>query len=388
MRRIHALLVLTLLVVVLCWLVLRQPSTEPSRDGIVIGGVFELSGKYAQVGQSAQRGVQLAIAEINHSGGLLGKPLRLVSADSASSEDGALNAFKRLQQEPNLCAVIGPQISGLGIAIGPLADELQLPFIATVATHPRVTVDDTGRVHPYAFRACFIDSFQGGIMARFARERLQAKTAALYVDETSSYSRGLAAFFERSFGRLDGTIVSKAGYNPSAAHFADDIAFLLSSAPDVLFIPGLYSEVAQIIPLVRAAGFQKPIIGCDSWEETLLVTLVSPTVLNNTFYSSHYSSDDANPGVRLFAEKYRAFSNEEPQQPAVLAYDATMLLADAIRQAASDNRQAVRDRLEKTRAFPAISGSITFDEHHNAVKSAVIIEIKNGRGQFKERIQP
>ncbi|WP_346354770.1 ABC transporter substrate-binding protein [Azotosporobacter soli] len=363
------------------------PAAPPAE--IVFGANLELSGKFAALGKASLSGIQMAIDEINRGGGLLGKPVRLAIADNRSDETSASAVFHQLTQQDHVVGIIGPVYSTTAIASGTLADTFKIPFIATLATNPRVTIDDNGRVRPFAFRICFIDSFQGTAMANFALTALQARSAAIYIDDSAYYAQGLASFFEQAFMQKGGQILAKAGYSPQTKDFKPKLDELLAPSPDVLFIPGYYTEVAKIIALARSSGFNKPIIGGDGWEEQLLVNAIGPAALNNTFYCSHYSPGDDSPAIQNFISSYQIFTKgSEPIQASVMAYDATMLLADAIRRAAEPDQQKIRDALAATINFPAVSGLIRFDNHHNPEKNAVVIEIRNGKGQFKQRISP
>lgn len=367
----------------------QVPAAPPTSNEIVLGVNLELSGKFAALGGGALSGVQMAIKEINDTGGLLGKPVRLVIADNRSDETTAPAVFRQLSKEQPVLAIIGPIYSTNAIAAGSWADNEKIPFVATLATNPRVTVDDSGRVRPYAFRACFIDPFQGTAMANFAANSLHARSAVIYIDDSAYYSQGLATFFEMAFVQKDGRILGKAGYTPQTKNFAPSLGELLSSNPDILFIPGYYNEVSKIIALARQMGFSGPIIGGDGWEEQLLVAAIGAAPLNNTFYCSHYSPEDTAPAVQSFISRYQSFAPKaEPMQTTVMAYDATLLVADAVRRAGSADRQKIRDALAATVNFPAVTGSITLDEHHNPEKSAVVIEIRDGKGRFKERVTP
>lgn len=352
------------------------------------GANLELSGKFAARGVAARQGIELALQEINAGGGLLGKPVRLTAIDNQSDETTAPNVFQQLTQH-DVCGVIGPLNSTTAIAAAQQADLYKTPFIAILATNPRVTIDDSGRVRPFAFRACFIDPFQGTAMADFALTTLHARNAAIYIDDSAYYSQGLASFFEAAFVQRSGRIAIKAGYSPQSSDFAQNVASLLAEQPDVLFIPGYYSEVAKIVALARQQGFAGPIIGGDGWEEQLLVQAIRPELLNNTFYCSHYSPDDSTLAVQQFIQRYRAaMHNEEPMQAAIIAYDATMLLADAIRRAGSADHEAVRTALAQTKNYPAVTGTLSIDDRHNAQKAAVIIALRDGKGRFLQRIYP
>lgn len=359
----------------------RQQS-EPAP--LIIGAVLEVSGKFSV--DNSLPGVQLAIQQLNDAGGLLGRPLKLAVADNKSDETAIAAALEQLIVNEHAIALIGPSYSNLAIAAAPLMDQYRIPFIATAATNPRVTVDDSGRTHPYAFRACFIDSAQGVGMARFARETLHAATAAVYIDDSAAYSQGLASFFIDSFSKQGGRIIAKGGYTPITADFSTPVTALLEPAPDLLFVPGYHLEALKIIRAARSAGFKGPILGGDGWSSLLLVDSGGQS-LDNTFYCCHYSPDDTTAEVRQFIAAFGAFSGgKQPSQGDVMGYDAVLLLADAIRRAGSAEPAKIRDALAATADVPAVTGRITLDEHHNALTNLMVLEIRGRSSIFRERI--
>ncbi|WP_346355453.1 ABC transporter substrate-binding protein [Azotosporobacter soli] len=368
-----------------CGCASQTPPTPPAP--LLIGALFEQNGKYAEFGLPAIKGVEMAVAEQNAAGGIGGRPIRLLIGDTKSEEGEAVKAFAALAQNEGLLGVIGPNFSAMGIAINPLAEAHQIPFIATWATNPRVTVDDNGRTKPFAFRICFNDLFQGTVMGQFAA-RLPAKRAATLIDDTAYYSNALSTYFERSFFKEGGQVVFKDGYKPNGTDFTVQAETLLSRKPDVIFLPGFHPEVAKIIDEVRSRGYSGPILGADSWEEGLLRPLLKAEFLNNAYYSTHFASDEGTPAVQEFAKRFHAFApNVEMTQSAVLAYDAACLLFDAIARSGGQRTQAdLRRALETTSDLRVVSGPIRMDEQHNGKQSALIIELRNGKGHFLERV--
>ena len=389
-QRFSLFAILFLLAASVVWFYFQRQSAAPvQHDAIIFGAQLELSGKFSHNGAVSAEGIQLALQDINSSGGLLGRPVQLVSVDNRSDEKVSAEAFVELSHTANLAGVIGPIYSNLAISVAPKANASRIPFIATGATNPRVTVDDSGRVHPYVFRVCYIDPFQGRVMASFALQSLKAKSAALFIDETAAYSKGLSSFFEQAFLQKGGLITGKAAYTPSNDDFRPALKSLLANRPDVLFLPGFYSEAAKIIVQARELGFSGPILGGDGWDEALLTRLAPAQALDNTFYCGHYYHSDSSPRLNAFAARYAALSNnKELTTPAILSYDATLLLADAVRRAGSIDPQKVRTALEQTKDFPSLLGAIRFDKHHNPEKDAFVVEIVNGKGHFRQRISP
>ena len=367
----------------------KAPTPPAANEEILLGANLEISGKYAQSGDLAAAAINLAIQEFNDADGVRGKKVRLVIADNQSSSTGSEIAFASLADDKNILAVIGPSRSSTAIPLGPFADKFQLAFIATIATNPRVTVDDSGKTRPYAFRACFIDPFQGTVIANFARNTLQARTAAILIDQTSDYSKGLATFFQQSFSRLDGQVIYEDGYISGTIDFKNKLEPLLALNPDILFLPGFEIDSAYIIGQARSLGFTGPIVGGDGWEPPTMFGLIDYKLLNNTYYCSDTSPADTAPAMQAFVKRFKQYTGgKEPQQGTVLAYDATCIALNALKTAKSLERKQVRDALERTSQLPGITGLITLDEKHNAAKSAVMIELSNRSEIFKIRVTP
>lgn len=388
--RIFSLIIL-LAAAVLFFFTERLPVPSPSDKEIVIGASLEMSGRFSATGKASLNSLRMAIAEVNSNGGLLGRPVRLVVVDNQSAEINGAAAMQELVEKEKACAIIGPSYSAIAVAGNNAAERLRVPFICTWGTGSRVTVDDLGRTRPFAFRACFLDNFQGSVMARFAAQTLGLQNAAIYLDESTYYSSSMTSFFEPTFAKNGGRILAKTGYKPpvNEKQLADSLPLLLKSNPELIFLPGYYTDVGTIIRQIRATGFQGPILGGDAWEEPLLLRFIDPRLLENTYYANHYAPDDNDPNVQHFVIRYREQNaSEEPIQAAVLAYDAATLLFDAIRRAKSSDSLKIRDALEQTKDLPVITGRITIDEHHNPSKSAVVIGIKNGKGRFVQRVNP
>lgn len=274
------------------------------------------------------------------------------------------------------------------MAASPVSEANKVPFISNTATNPKVTVGDDGKVKPYAFRACFIDPFQGTVMANFATKSLKVKNAAIYGDQSSDYAKGLAKFFEEGFVKAGGKIVSNEAYLQKDKDFKSTLTKIKASNPEVIFVPGYYEEVGLIVKQARELGYQGPIIGGDGWDSPKLVEIAGKEALKNTYFSNHYAADDKDPKVVKFVETYKKDYGQVPDALAALAYDATMMLVDAIKRANSADSQKIRDALEQTKNLQVVSGVITLDAVHNPIKSAVVIEVKDGNLVFKEKVNP
>jgi len=361
-------------------------ATTNSKE-IKIGANFEMTGGIANFGNQTVNGIKLAIKEANANGGVLGKQLTLVVADNKSEPSEAANAITKLITQDKVKVVLVPVASSNVMATTQIAQDNKIPVITATATNPKVTVDN-GQVKSQVFRACFIDPFQGTVMANFASKSMKAKTAAIYVDNSSDYSKGLAQFFEEGFVKNGGTIVAKEAFLQKDQDFKATLTKIKASNPDVIFIPAYYEEVGKISKQARELGLTQPFLGTDGWDDPKLVEIAGAAALNNGYFSNHYSPQDTDPNVVKFVEAYKKEYGQEPSALAALGYDSALMLIDAIKRAGSDEPAKIREALEQTKNLQVSTGIITLDANHNPVKSAVVIEMKDGKQVFKEKINP
>jgi branched-chain amino acid transport system substrate-binding protein len=362
---------------------------KQASDVIKIGANLEMTGGNATFGQSATNGAKLAIKEVNAKGGVLGKQLSLIIADNKSEAAEAANAMQKLITQDKVVAVIAPIASSSVIAAAQVNQDNKVLAISPTASNPKVTVDPTtGKVRDYLFRAAFIDPFQGSVMANFSTKTLNAKTAALYIDNSSDYAKGLGQFFKETFIKNGGQIVAEEAYLAKDTDFKATLTKIKSKNPDVLFVPGYYQEVGMIAKQARELGLTMPMLGGDGWDSAKLPEIAGAQALNNTFFANHYSPDDNSPAIKTFVESYKKEYNQTPDAFAALAYDATMMVIEAMKRADSADPVKIKDELAKTKDYAAVSGLITLNETHDAVKSAVIIEMKDGKQTFREKINP
>ena len=356
---------------------------------IKIGANLEMTGNTATFGQSATNGAKLAIKQVNAKGGVLGKKITLVVADNKSDTAEAANAMQKLSTQDKVIASIAPIASSSVMAAAQVNESAKILGISPTASNPNVTVDpETGKVRDYLFRATFIDPFQGAVMANFAKNTLKAQKAAVYIENSSDYAKGLGKFFKETFVQNGGNIVSDEAYLAKDTDFKATLTKIKASNPDVIFVPGYYQEVGMIVKQAREIGITVPILGADGWDSAKLPEIAGAEALNNTFFSNHYSPDDNSPEIKNFVEAYKAEYGQVPDAFAALSYDATMMIIEAIKRAGVEDSVKVKDELAKTKDYQGVSGSITLDEKHNAVKGVVIIEMKNGIQAFKEKIKP
>ena len=357
------------------------PSLFP-QEPIKIGQFASLTGKEASLGQSSNKGTMMAIDDLNAAGGVLGRPLLLVTEDTQSKPGEAATVVKKLISRDKVIALLGEVASSRSLEAAPIAQAAKVPMISPASTNPKVT--ETGA---YIFRTCFIDPFQGPVMARFARERLQAKRVALLVSNSSAYSIGLAKFFREAFAANGGTIVLEQKYSEGDKDFKAQLTAIKAAGVDAVFNPGYYNEGALIVRQARDLGLTLPIFGADSWEAEALIQL-GGKAMEGAYLCSHYSPDDPSPRVQNFVAAYKKRFGSTPDSNASLGYDSVLVLVDAIRRAGTTERGALREAIATTRDFMAVTGKITIDSERNASKNAVIIQVKNGKFEFVQSMSP
>ena len=340
--------------------------SKAESNSVKIGGIFPLSGQVAVYGVECKNGVDLAIEEINAAGGINGKPVVLVSEDDEGNPDKTVNAFKKLSTKDGVKVVIGSLTSGCTQAITTLSQASKVVQIAPAATAPAIT--DAG---DFIFRACFIDPFQGTVGGKFAAETLGKKRAAILYDIGNDYSVGLADNFKIAFTKAGGSIVSEESYATNDKDFNAQLTKIKNANPDVVYLPDYYGTVALIAKQLRAQGINVPMVGADGWDG--LTSNAGDEVLGG-YYSNHYAVDSTEPAVKKFVESFRAKYNKDPNSFAALGYDCVYLIRDAIVAAGAEDSIAVRDALVKTDG-DYVTGHLTFDEKHNPIKSAVMLEL-------------
>jgi branched-chain amino acid transport system substrate-binding protein len=364
---------------------------KENADEIVIGEYGSLTGATATFGQSTKKGVEMAVDAINASGGVLGKKLRVIVEDDQGKPEEAQTAVTKLINKDRVVAVLGEIASSNSLAGAPVCQANKVPMVSPGSTNPKVT-----QVGNYIFRVCFIDPFQGQVMAKFAANSLKLKNVAILRDIRSDYSMGLADFFKENFTKLGGTIVADESYSQGDKDFTAQLTSLKAKNPEGIFVPGYYTEVGLIARQARKLGIKVSLMGGDGWDSSKLWE-IGGDALNGCYYSNHYSVDDPSPILQKFVKDYKAryggTSDSIPDAMAALGYDAALVLADAMKRANSANPDSVRDALAQTKGFMGVTGNTTLDENRNAVKPAVVLEVKvdekgNGRNLFKETVSP
>jgi len=360
-----------------------EDSATPDRTTIQIGYFGDLTGPTFNFGQSAINGVLMAASELNQAGGINGRKIDVMIEDDKGSPEEAARLAAKLIDQDKVVAIIAGGTSGNSRAAAPKAQASHIPLISPSSTDPAVT--QTGN---YIFRACFVDTFQGEVMANFAVNTLKAKKAAIMTDFNSPYSKGLTEYFKLSFGRLGGTIVSEQTYTQGDADFKGQLSTIRSAEPDVIYIPGYYGDVALIVKQARMIGLTQPLLGGDGWDAPELWQLGGDS-LNGAYISTHYSVDDPSPAIRQFVELYKQrYANLLPDAHAALAYDAARILFDALTRTGSTDGDKLRDALAQTKNFNGVTGVISMDADRNAVKPAVVLKLQDLKFIYQETIQP
>ncbi|MEY2879083.1 MAG: hypothetical protein RLZZ15_1463 [Verrucomicrobiota bacterium] len=349
---------------------------------INIGEIEPLTGKEAAFGQSAHRGALMAVEEINARGGVLGRPLALVAEDNQSKSGDSATIARKLLTRDKVVALISGGTSSNCLEIAPIAQTSRIPFVATTATAPEVT-----EKRDYVFRVCFIDPFQGAVLATFARETLKVKRVALLTSVSSSYSVGLSKVFREKFTAAGGQIVADQKYGEGDKDFRAQLTAIRAAKPEAIATTGNYTEGALICKQARDLGLNIPVFAGDGWEAPELLEIGGAAV-NGTYYCSHYSSESTAPEVQAFVKKFRAKHKDTPDSMAPLAYDAVMVLAEALARAGTTDGPKLRDALAATKDFPGVTGRTTIDAERNASKPAVMLAVQNGKVSFLESIAP
>jgi len=360
----------------------QRGSGDPNE--IVIGHYGSMTGSEATFGQSTDNGIKLAVDEINEAGGIRGRKIRLITYDDKGDAREAGTAVTRLTTKDEVVAVLGEVASGLSLAGAPVCQEAGVPMVSPSSTNPKVT-----KVGDMIFRVCFIDPFQGSVCAKFAREHegLKASKAAILTDQGSPYSVGLQEEFEKAFVALGGAVVSKQTYQGGDQDFSAQLTAIRSSEPDVVFVPGYYTDVGNVALQARKLGLMTPLLGGDGWDSSKLGEIAGSSI-EGCFYSNHYSHEDPNPRVQEFIKKYSERHNQTPDGLAALGYDAARILFEAMSRAESLKGADLAAELAKTKDFDGVTGRISIDAERNAVKPAVILEMKDGKPKFVTTIQP
>jgi branched-chain amino acid transport system substrate-binding protein len=373
---------------------------------IHIGVYGSKTGATATFGKSTENGAMMAIEEANQGGGIGGLMISVTSEDDQGRPEEAATAVNKLVSQDRVVAVIGEVASSSSLAGAPICQKAAIPMISPSSTNEKVT-----EIGDYIFRVCFIDPFQGSVMAKFASGSLHLTKVAILRDVRSDYSIGLSAVFKSTFESLGGSITSDESYQQGDQDFRAPLTALKATNPEAIYLPGYYTDVGLIARQARELGITVPLLGGDGWDSPKL-TEIGGKALEGCYLSNHYAADDQSPIVQGFITKYKTKYGETPDALAALGYDAARLLFHSMKELRTaqpevfaglassvgldaksrakraDAEKALRDQIALTREFPGVTGSITIDDHRNAVKPAVILTIKDGKLAFVERVAP
>ena len=377
---------------------------KPGTNEIVIGVFGSLTGNDADFGQSTKRGVELAMDELasKQQGKIGGLPVRTVVEDDEGKPEEAATVVQKLLTQDNVCAVLGEVASSRSLAAAPKCQQAGVPMISPSSTNPKVT-----QVGDYVFRMCFIDPFQGTVMAKFAALDLKLRRVAVLKDVRNEYSIGLAQFFTDAFTKLGGQIVDESAYSAGDQDFRSQLTRIKAKTPQAIFLPGYYGDVGLIARQARELGITVPILGGDGWESDQLIS-IGGEALNGSYYSNHFAVDNPDPALQGFLKLYRAKFGMDPNAIGGLAFDAANVLFQSMRQLVAqdpatfaalgsakagtpDRKQAerrLRDIIAATRNYPGVTGKITLDENRNASKPAVVLAIRDGKKVYDTTINP
>ncbi|HEY0456547.1 MAG TPA: ABC transporter substrate-binding protein [Verrucomicrobiae bacterium] len=368
----------------LLWTGCNKPagSDSAAADTIKVGEYASLTGTEATFGQSSHHGTELAVEELNAGGGVLGRKIKLIYEDDQSKAGEAATIVSKLISRDKVVAVLGEVASGRSLEAAPICQENKIPMISPSSTNPKVT-----EVGDYIFRVCFIDPFQGTVMAKFAKSTLKVNKVAILLDVKAPYSVGLAEFFRQRFVADGGTIVAEQRYSGGDKDFNAQLTAIKAANPEAVFVPGYYTEAGLIALQARRLGVTVPLFGGDGWESPKLIE-IGGSAIEGCYYSTHYSPEDTSPVIQEFVKKFKAKYNEVPDAMAALGYDSAMVLADAMKRAGTTAEPQLRDAIAGTSDFQGITGKTRIDEKRNASKPAVIVTIKNGQFKYVQTIAP
>lgn len=346
------------------------------RDTILIGSLFANSGAYTAYGQPQTNAVQLAVEEINAAGGVNGKQLELVEYDYSSEETEASSLATRLATEDQVSLIIGPDTSGSSLAALQQASQYNIPLLSPSASLDDFTVDSSGEVVDTAWRVAYSDSYQGEALAQFAVEEFGATKAAILGDNSSDYAVGLVTTFEESFA---GEVVITENFTADETDFSAVLTNIAGTDFDILFVPGYYEQAGPIIKQAREMGITQPILGPDGFGNSQLYELAGTANLNDVFYTTQFSSLSEEEHVQNFLTNYEEKFGQSADMFSAMAYDATYVAKEAFERAGSAAPSAVNAELGKTSGFVGVTGTFSFDELHNPIKSVTIVEVQNGK---------
>lgn len=360
----------------------RESQTAAVATDIPVGLYGAMSGSEASFGQATMQGVKLAAEEINASGGVLGKKIRLVIEDDQGKAEEAASTVTKLITRDNVIAIIGENSSNQSLAAAPICQSNKIPMISPSSTNPNVT-----KKGEYIFRVCFTDPYQGKALATFVRQNLGLTSAAILRDNKNDYSVGLAEVIREEFTRLGGKIVAEQSYSGGDNDFRPQLTAIKSSNPQVLFVPGFYTDAGQIALQARDLGISVPLVGGDGWDSPTVITIGGKAV-DGCYFSDHYFVGEERPAVQRFVGEINKRTGKNPDANSALGYDALYILTNAIKAAGSLDRKAIRDHIASTKDYNGVSGVITMGPDRDPIKPVAMIKIDGGSTHFAGWVRP
>lgn len=383
--------VLMIAVVFILSLVLSACSSKSSSSSgsssnsneIVIGAVLPITGDVPTFGKSTKNGIELAVEQYNNAGGINGKKIKLIVQDDENKPESGVAALQKLVDESHVVGILGSVASKVTLAMAPVATQYKIPMVTGSSTNTKVT---SLAGNEFAFRACFIDPFQGKVISKYSFDTLNAKTAAVIYDVGNDYAVGLAENFKSSFEAAGGKVLTMQTYNAGDQDFNAQLTNIKKLSPDVLIMTDYYQTVGLIAKQARQLGIKSTFLGGDGWDSPDLVKIAGDAI-NGGYFSNHYSSDDTSAEVVKFLKDYKAKYNETPDALAALGYDAAKMLFEAIKNARSTDGEAIRQALLKT-DMTSVTGHLKLDANRDPIKPAVMIKIENGKQVFAGKVTP
>ncbi|MBL7545665.1 MAG: ABC transporter substrate-binding protein [Bdellovibrionaceae bacterium] len=358
-------------------------SCTKKEDVILIGEYGSLTGDDATFGISTNKGIKMAFDEINAKGGIKGKKIKLITEDNQGKNEETAKVVNRLITQDKIVALIGEVASARSMVAAPIAQKYGIPMVSPSSTNPKVT-----REGDFIFRVCFLDPFQGLVMAKFAYEHLKVKKAAIFRKNGDTYSEGLADVFASEFKKMGGEIVIDIQYQPKDIDFKAQLSEIKAKKPEVIFVPGYYSDAGNIAKQAKQIELKATLLGGDGWDSPKLHE-IGQDAINGQYFSNHYTTESTDPIVVEFIKKFKARYNDEvPDGLAALGYDAARVVAEAIERAAEIKPKMIRDEIAKTKDFAGVTGKISINAERNAVKSAVVVQVENEKRKYVTTISP
>jgi branched-chain amino acid transport system substrate-binding protein len=349
---------------------------------LLLGEVGSLTGAQATFGISSRNGIQLALEEANAHGGVNGKRLAVRVYDDQGKAEEAANAMKRLVNQDRVLLVLGEVASSNSLAMADVAQAARVPMISPSSTNAKVT-----QRGDYIFRVCFIDPFQGFVMAKFARENLKLNKVSVLKDQKSDYSQGLSDVFARKFTEMGGKVVGVEAYAQGDSDFRAQLTAIKAQGPEAIYVPGYYTDVGIVARQARELGLKVPLLGGDGWDSEKLYEL-GGTAIEGSYFSNHYSPEDPSPTTQAFIQSYKKEFGGVPDALAALAYDAANVAVDALKRAKDLTGSSIRDAIAQTKDFKGAAGTITLDENRNAVKPAVVLQVGDRTNKYVTTVTP